>query len=84
MDVWMDRGGIHIYISEAWKREKKKNLVNGISADAQKDAALPPGGVPKDPREASIGVKATPLDRNGKKGEGCVGEGLEVNLEVRG
>lgn len=53
-------------------------------ADAQKDAALPPGGVPKDPREASIGVKATPLDRNGKKGEGCVREGLEVNLEVRG
>lgn len=55
-------------------------------ADAQKDAALPPGGVPKDPREASIGVKATPLDRDGKKrgGRVCGGEGLEVNLEVRG
>lgn len=47
-----------------------KNLVNGISgADAQKDAALPPGGVPKDPREASIAVKATPLDRNGERGK---------------
>lgn len=32
-----------------------------IRADAQKDAALPPGGVPKDPREASIAVKATPI-----------------------
>lgn len=46
-------------------------------ADAQKDAALPPGGVPKDPREASIGVKATPLDRDGKKrgGRVCGGRG---------
>lgn len=43
-------------------------------ADAQKDAALPPGGVPKDPREASIGVKATPLDREeARKGRVCGG-----------
>ena len=65
-------------------------------ADAQKDEkdekdeAPPPGGVPKDPRKASIVVKATPLDRDGKRraGEGergkRTGVGLEVNLEVRG
>lgn len=46
-------------------------------ADAQKDAALPPGGVPKDPpREASIGVKATPLDR--EEARRRTGEGRRV------
>ncbi|KAG7198627.1 hypothetical protein KM043_005986 [Ampulex compressa] len=45
-----------------------------IGADAQKDAALPPGGVPKDPGEASIAVKATP-PKSGEEGRtlGVVG-----------
>lgn len=50
---------------------RKISQGKNIRADAQKDAALPPGGVPKDPREASIAVKATLSDlRKTAGGEG--------------